>query len=87
MSFDIKFTRLGFKNTHVELLGKPSDSTSVLKALPGKLDIKKNLPTILPGRVAQSVTCLATDACLTADPGVAGSIPPGTILSWKLIMK
>ena len=22
------------------------------------------------GRVAQSVTCLATDACLTADPGV-----------------
>ena len=29
----------------------------------------------IPGRVAQSVTCLATDACLTADPGVAGSIP------------
>ena len=29
----------------------------------------------LPGRVAQSVTCLATDACLTADPGVASSIP------------
>ena len=29
----------------------------------------------LPGCVAQSVTCLATDACLTADPGVASSIP------------
>ena len=29
----------------------------------------------LPGRVAQSVACLATDACLTADPGVASSIP------------
>ena len=28
----------------------------------------------LPGRVAQSITCLATDACLTADPGVASSI-------------
>ena len=28
-----------------------------------------------PGRVAQSVTCLATDKCLTADPGVASSIP------------
>ena len=28
-----------------------------------------------PGRVAQSVTCLATDACLIADPGVASSIP------------
>ena len=27
-----------------------------------------------PGRVAQPVTCLATDACLTADPGVASSI-------------
>ena len=26
-------------------------------------------------RVAQSVTCLATDASLTADPGVASSIP------------
>ena len=25
--------------------------------------------------VAQSVTCLATDACLTVDPGVASSIP------------
>ena len=28
-----------------------------------------------PGRVAQSVTCLATDAFLTADLGVASSIP------------
>ena len=28
-----------------------------------------------PGRVAQSVTCLATDASLTADPGVVNSIP------------
>ena len=29
----------------------------------------------MTGRVAQSVTCLATDACLTADPGVASLIP------------
>ena len=29
----------------------------------------------LTGRVAQSVTCLAADACLTAIPGVASSIP------------
>ena len=29
----------------------------------------------IPGRVAQSVTSLATYACLTADPGVASSIP------------
>ena len=28
-----------------------------------------------PGRVAQSVTCLATDACLTADPGLLSLIP------------
>ena len=27
-----------------------------------------------PGHVAQSVACLATDASLTADPGVASSI-------------
>ena len=30
---------------------------------------------VTPGRIAQSVTCLATDASLTADPGVAGLIP------------
>ena len=35
----------------------------------------ERLVTIMPGRIAQSVTCLATDACLTADPGVASSIP------------
>ena len=29
----------------------------------------------MPGPVAQSVMCLATDACLTTDPGVASSIP------------
>ena len=29
--------------THVEFLGKPRDSTSILKALPSKLDIKKTL--------------------------------------------
>ena len=29
----------------------------------------------LSGRVAQSVTCLVINACLTADPGVASSIP------------
>ena len=28
----------------------------------------------IPGLVAQSITCLATDASLTADPGVASSI-------------
>ena len=34
-----------------------------------------NILVVVLGRVAQSVTCLATDACLTADPGVASSIP------------
>ena len=29
----------------------------------------------MPGCVAQSVRCLATDACLTADPGVVSLIP------------
>ena len=32
------------------------------------------MSAFIPGRVAQSITCLATDACLTADPGVASSI-------------
>ena len=33
-----------------------------------------NIPEVT-GRVAQSLKCLATDACLTANPGVASSIP------------
>ena len=32
----------------------------------------------IPGRVAQSLTCLATDASLTADPGIESSI-----LAWS----
>ena len=35
---------------------------------------KKN-PEKTPGRESQSVTCLATDASLTTDPGVPSSIP------------
>ena len=38
--------RLGFENV-VELLGKTRDPTSVLEALPGKLDIKTHSPSIL----------------------------------------
>ena len=30
---------------------------------------------MLRDRVAQSVTCLAADTCLTTDPGVASLIP------------
>ena len=41
----------------------------------GKLVYKSWTWHNIPGRVAQSVTCLATDASLTADPGVASSIP------------
>ena len=37
-----------------------------------------SLPHGLPGRVAQSVTCLATEGSLTADPGVACLIPAGS---------
>ena len=33
------------------------------------------MSTNTPGRIAQSVMCLATDASLTADPGVVSSIP------------
>ena len=48
----IKFTRLGFEKAW-ESLDKPRDSTSGLKALPGKVDIKRHLspcmrfPTVL----------------------------------------
>ena len=33
------------------------------------------LKLMVPGRKVQSVKCLATDASLTADPGVGSSIP------------
>ena len=33
---------------------------------------------MIPGCVAQSVTCLATDVSLTADPGVGSLIPAGS---------
>ena len=33
--------------THVEMLGKPCDVNKPLKALPGKLDIKRHSPRIL----------------------------------------
>ena len=42
----------------------------------GTKSINSNKPNLLLlGHVAQLVTCLATDASLTADPGVASSIP------------
>ena len=46
-----------------------------LKALNPNKNRLLFLSAEMPGRVAQSVTCLATDACLTADPGVTSSIP------------
>ena len=41
----------------------------------GVIRISTHKKKKLPGRVAQSVTFLATDARLTADPGVASSSP------------
>ena len=43
--------------------------------IPDKEQFFKGVNRDKLGRVAQSVTCLATDASLTADPGVASSIP------------
>ena len=44
MSFDIKFTRQGFKNAIVESQSLLSDSTCVREAEAGKLDIKRHKP-------------------------------------------
>ena len=40
-----------------------------------------------PGLVAQWVTCLATDACLTTDPETQVRSRPGPGLSLRLIIK
>ena len=51
------------------------DSWSVLYKLPDCNDfLFRSIYSHVPGRVAQSVTCLATDASLIADLGVASSI-------------
>ena len=41
----------------------------------GFIFLKSSTIICTEGRVAQSVTCLATDASLTADPEVADTIP------------
>ena len=43
--------------------------------VPAPLGLGEGPKGQIPGRVAQSVTCLATDASLTAYPGVVSSIP------------
>ena len=45
----------------------------LLPRLSGNYHASKTGP--VPALIAKSVTCLATDACLTADPGVASLIP------------
>ena len=53
-----------------------SSADNLCKQFGSKSGPKNVGPDLDPqGRVAQSVTCLATDACLTADPGVTSSIP------------
>ena len=48
------------------------ESAAVL--MPPSTGLNCLLLSAVPGCVGQSVKCLATDACLTADPGVASLI-------------
>ena len=50
-------------------------SSAVLGHFKGGWDRGIGPHLCIPGCVAQSVTCLVTDACLTADPGVGTLIP------------
>ena len=47
MSFDIKFTRLCFENACTIARASLGMSTTLLEALPGKLDIKRHASSIL----------------------------------------
>ena len=69
----LKLMANGENSDEMHFIGEMSQNVSFHQrsALFGKI----NTIFILPGHVAQSVTCLAADACLTADPGVASSIP------------
>ena len=57
------------------MCSKVGSSTIYMKVNFKTIGLIKYLFYQIPGCVAQSVTCLATDACLTADPGVVSSIP------------
>ena len=60
----------------LQLQGSPSGCIQSLIVQRKRLNMSIAMHSAcLPGRVAQLVTCLATDACLTADPGVASLIP------------
>ena len=54
--------------------GDPSSDSGKLHKI-SLQDYNANIAFLKTGRVAQSVTCLATDASRTADPGVASLIP------------
>ena len=56
-------------------LRKVSNICSMIPKVCILITISGNYFHVRPGRVAQSVRCLATDASLTADPGVRSSIP------------
>ena len=64
------------KNMHLFWIGIANYKTATLKRPKIGFHDKLLLSAVqsMPGRVAQAVTCLATDACLTADPGVGSSI-------------
>ena len=47
MSFDIKFTRQGFRECLLTSRGLRSDSTCVFEEEPGKLNIKRGEPRFL----------------------------------------
>ena len=58
-------------HTYCSIIGRSIIHRSILCSF----YVLTHLLNVWPGRVAQSVTSLATDACLTAIPGVASSIP------------
>ena len=65
------------KKIETNILQHPASSEfrCLLKIFSNSLNPDQFEPrSVLTGHVAQSVMCLATDACLTADPGVARSI-------------
>ena len=79
MDFAGILTIMSMINT-ISLMNNYSITSTVRTLMAYSPGLARNITTIptghiMPGRVAQSVTCLATDACLTAYPGVASSIP------------
>ena len=86
MSFGIKFTRQWASGTRVTSPGLPSDPTCILKAEPGKLDIKIRKPGILFYQFTHWFTLQTSEYDFVFDFGVDSASLATSFIKCNVIM-